>query len=117
MDLGDVLDGVVAKMKDLDGEAFAGLRQRLADLRRRLAEQRLHVAILGQFKRGKSTVLNALLGESLLPTAVVPVTAIPTYVQAGATPRVASRFAASGGRSRNSRPRVPPTSRSTSNAS
>ena len=92
MDLDDILDGVVASMKDLDGEVSAGLRQRLADLRRRLGEQRLHVAILGQFKRGKSTVLNALLGESLLPTAVVPVTAIPTHVQAGATPRVAISF-------------------------
>ena len=92
MDLGDVLDGVVAKMKNLYGEAFVVLRQRLADLRRRLGEQRLHVAILGQFKRGKSTVLNALLGESLLPTAIVPVTAIPTHVQAGATPRVAISF-------------------------
>ena len=92
IDLDDILDGVVASMKDLDGEVSAGLRQRLADLRRRLGEQRLHVAILGQFKRGKSTVLNALLGESLLPTAVVPVTAIPTHVQAGATPRVAISF-------------------------
>lgn len=92
MDLDDVLDGVMAKMGDLDAEAFAGVRQRLADLRRRLGEQRLHVAILGQFKRGKSTVLNALLGEPLLPTAVVPVTAIPTYVRAGATPQVAISF-------------------------
>ncbi len=92
IDLGDVLDGVAAKMKDLDAEAFAGLRQGLGDLLRRLGEQRLHVAILGQFKRGKSTVLNALLGESLMPTAVVPVTAIPTHVQAGASPRVAISF-------------------------
>jgi hypothetical protein len=38
----------------------------------RLARGRFHLAVLGQFKRGKSTLLNALLGEAVLPTAVVP---------------------------------------------
>ncbi len=38
------------------------------------------MAVLGQFKRGKSTLLNALLGVPLLPTGITPVTAIPTYV-------------------------------------
>ena len=37
--------------------------------------------MLGQFKRGKSTVLNALLGKSVLPIGVVPVTAIPTFIE------------------------------------
>jgi hypothetical protein len=41
------------------------------------------LAVLGQFKRGKSTLLNALLGEPLLPTSVVPLTAIPTFLRAG----------------------------------
>ncbi len=49
----------------------------------RLAEGRFHLAVLGQFKRGKSTLLNALLGDDLLPTDILPVTAIPTYIQAG----------------------------------
>ena len=40
-------------------------------------------AVLGQFKRGKSTLLNALLGVPLLPTGVTPVTAIPTFIKAG----------------------------------
>ncbi len=38
--------------------------------------------MLGQFKRGKSTLLNALLGVPLLPTGITPVTSIPTYVRA-----------------------------------
>jgi GTP-binding protein EngB required for normal cell division len=53
----------------------------LAALRERLVEERLQVAVLGQFKRGKSTFLNALLGEALLPTGVVPLTAIPTFIR------------------------------------
>jgi dynamin family protein len=60
----------------------------LAALRERLVEQRLQVAVLGQFKRGKSTFLNALLGESLLPTGVVPLTAIATFIHWAATPSI-----------------------------
>jgi len=61
----------------------AGAAARLQELRDRLAQGRLHLAVLGQFKRGKSTFLNALLGEPLLPTSVVPLTAIPTLIEGG----------------------------------
>lgn len=57
-------------------------------LKERLGESKLHLAVLGQFKRGKSTLLNALLGESLLPSAVVPLTAIPTLIEYGEMRRV-----------------------------
>src|SRR5438552_16984530 len=55
--------------------------ERLNALRERLATERFQLAVLGQFKRGKSTVLNALLGQSVLPIGVVPVTAIPTFLE------------------------------------
>jgi Dynamin family len=54
--------------------------ERLAD---RLGAGRFHVSVLGEFKRGKSTFLNALLGERVLPTGVVPVTAIGTELAYG----------------------------------
>lgn len=44
----------------------------------------LDVAVLGQFKSGKSSLLNALVGEDLLPVGVVPVTAVITRLR-GAT--------------------------------
>ena len=50
----------------------------------RVAEGRFYVACLGQFKRGKSTLLNALLGATVLPVGVVPVTAVVTAVRYGA---------------------------------
>lgn len=56
----------------------------LRTLQSRLVEGRFHLAVLGQFKRGKSTLLNALLGDDLLPTDILPVTAIPTFISAGA---------------------------------
>jgi Dynamin family len=49
----------------------------------RIAAGRFYVACVGQFKRGKSTLLNALIGESILPSGVIPVTAVPTIVRFG----------------------------------
>lgn len=66
------------------------IRERLNLLRARLDEGLLRVAVLGQFKRGKSTLLNALLGAPVLPTGVIPVTAIPTFIRAG--PRTGARI-------------------------
>jgi len=54
-------------------------------LTQRVAEGRVHVACVGQFKRGKSTVLNALIGEPVLPTGVVPITSAVTIVRQGPT--------------------------------
>ncbi|MBI3910598.1 MAG: dynamin family protein [Armatimonadetes bacterium] len=46
------------------------------------------ILVLGDLKRGKSTLLNALLGEDLLPVGVTPCTAIITVLRYGSTPRV-----------------------------
>jgi predicted GTPase len=73
----------------------AQLLERLDGLRQRLAAERFQLAVLGQFKRGKSTLLNALLGADVLPTGVIPVTAIPTFFQVGPTPRLRVTFTAS----------------------
>lgn len=53
------------------------------ELAARVREGRFYVACVGQFKRGKSTLLDALIGEPILPTGVVPVTAVPTVVRYG----------------------------------
>jgi len=65
------------------GIRFMNKKKKLEELQQRLMEGRFHLAVLGQFKRGKSTLLNALLGDSLLPSSVLPLTAIPTFIQAG----------------------------------
>lgn len=62
------------------GPDFAEFREQLSELQSRLADEKFHLAVLGQFKRGKSTLVNALLGVELLPTSAVPVTAIPTVI-------------------------------------
>lgn len=65
------------------GEEVDAERIRMQALRQRLIQSRFHLAVLGQFKRGKTTLLNALLGEALLPVAVVPVTSVPTLISWG----------------------------------
>lgn len=64
----------------------AKLISQIEHLAERLVTERFQLAVLGQFKRGKSTLLNALLGDAVLPTGVVPVTAIPTFLQEGTAP-------------------------------
>lgn len=65
------------------GSEFEPEKKRLQELEKRLVSTRFHLAVLGQFKRGKSTLLNALIGEELLPSAIVPVTSVPTFLSWG----------------------------------
>ncbi len=50
---------------------------------RALESGTLRIAVLGQFKRGKSTLLNAILGRDLLPTGVLPLTSVATEIRDG----------------------------------
>jgi Dynamin family len=53
------------------------------DLAARVSEDRFYLACIGQFKRGKSTLINALIGERILPVGFVPVTVVPTVIRFG----------------------------------
>jgi GTP-binding protein EngB required for normal cell division len=53
---------------------------KLRALRDRLEHDRLQIAVVGQFKRGKSTFINALVGAPVLPTGIVPLTAVATFI-------------------------------------
>jgi ribosome biogenesis GTPase A len=58
-------------------------RAGLGVLRGRLWEGRLRVLVAGEAKRGKSTLVNALLGRPVLPMGVTPLTALATTVRHG----------------------------------
>jgi small GTP-binding protein len=73
MRLPDVLD----RLGQLAGDAD---RTVLAALRDRLTAARLRVLVAGEAKRGKSTLVNALLGRDVLPVGVTPLTAVPATV-------------------------------------
>ena len=52
----------------------------------------IDVAILGQFKAGKSSFLNSLIGKPLLPVGVIPVTTTITRLQYGKRERATIRY-------------------------
>jgi GTP-binding protein EngB required for normal cell division len=72
----DLLDRLEVLLPEVD-------RPAVAELRRRLREDRLRILFAGEAKRGKSTLINALLGRELLPTGVLPLTAITTTLTYG----------------------------------
>lgn len=49
----------------------------------RLRNPNLTVAFVGGFSAGKSSIINAFLGQYLLPESSAPTTAVPTYVSCG----------------------------------
>lgn len=49
----------------------------------KLRQNRFHLVVLGAFKRGKSTLINALLGDPILPTAIIPLTSVVTILTYG----------------------------------
>ncbi len=74
------------------GPQFSHYSQKLNDLLSRYSEGRFHLAVLGQFKRGKSTLLNALTGEPILPIGVVPLTSVPTFIQYGEVAKIVIQY-------------------------
>lgn len=61
------------------------------DLLARLAADRFRLAVMGQFSRGKSTLMNALLGGAYLPMGALPMTSVITTVRYGTRPRAMIR--------------------------
>ncbi|MBQ7606390.1 MAG: dynamin family protein [Desulfovibrionaceae bacterium] len=55
--------------------------------RSRIEDANLKILIAGQFKTGKSTIINALLGKNILPAYSTPCTAVITEINYADTPR------------------------------
>ena len=72
------------------------LRSDCRDLLTRLAEDRFNLLVVGRFSRGKSTLMNALLGGDHLPTGIVPLTSVITTVRYGSQKQVVLNFNDSG---------------------
>ena len=51
------------------------------------------VSVIGQFKRGKSAVINRILQREIMPVGIVPVTAVVTMIDYGEEPRAYVHFA------------------------
>ncbi len=92
------------------------LKERLdRELVKKLEEDRFHLVVVGEFNHGKSTFVNALLGETVLPVGVTPTTAAIHHLKYAEKPEAtvvyqsgnresiafdeARRFAVGGGKS------------------
>lgn len=62
--------------------------QECHDLMVKLAEDRFTLAVVGQFNRGKSSLMNAILGQELLPVGILPLTSVITILRYGPRQRL-----------------------------
>lgn len=69
-----------------------GVAKDTGDLLTRLKRHSFSVAVVGEFKRGKSTFINALLGKEILPADIVPATATLNRVTYGLEPKARLYF-------------------------
>jgi len=69
-----------------------GIAKEIHDADNALVAGRFNVAFLGQFKRGKSTLINSIIGLELLPADVAPLTSVITIVQYGPNERGVVHF-------------------------
>lgn len=79
------LERAAERLRDLLGvEGFENLARKAGHEVNRLAKRTCEVPIVGEFKRGKSTLVNALLEADVAPVGALPLTAIATVVEYGA---------------------------------
>ena len=85
---GEISEGLSRMAKFCDQ---LGMEERSSSLRegkRKLQSHKFAVGILGEFKRGKSTVINALLGKEIMPADILPCSATMNRVSYALQPSV-----------------------------
>jgi nucleotide-binding universal stress UspA family protein len=93
LELGDMIR-VALHLARGSGDKQAENRAR--DLLSSLAADTFQLAVVGQFSRGKTTLMNALLGGPYLPMGALPMTSVITRVRYGSRPKAIVRRRASG---------------------
>lgn len=74
-------------MRACDAYDRSDLKERLAATRSTLDDPGIHIVVVGDFKQGKSSLVNALLGTNVCPVDDDIATAVPTYVRYGPQPQ------------------------------
>ena len=68
------------------------LTEEVTKISRKLESQRFRVAVVGEFSKGKSTLLNALLGEEIQPVRDIPCSGTVTVLTYGLQQRVICKY-------------------------
>jgi len=81
----DVSLQILQKIKDITKEFQIVSLNRQIDICENLSKESpvIDVAILGQFKAGKSSFINSIIGKKVLPVGAIPVTTVITRIQFG----------------------------------
>jgi GTPase SAR1 family protein len=90
----DMLDTVAIGQRLAVENGREDLAQHLELARNNVAEQVISVVVVGEFKRGKSTLVNAILQTAVCPVDADIVTAVPTVIMYGETPRATAHVEA-----------------------
>lgn len=67
-------------------------RDEIQAIKAKLESQRFRVAVIGDFSQGKSTLLNALLGEEIQPVRAIPCSGTLSVLKYGDRKRVVCRY-------------------------
>lgn len=81
--LAEILRAATMRTPQLGGDP-----EIVRDVYARLAEDRFNLVVVGRFSRGKTSLMNAMLGSDRLPTGIVPVTSVITTVAYGTEEKV-----------------------------
>jgi GTP-binding protein EngB required for normal cell division len=86
--------GLVKTLERAIGQyGLVEFRPALSAIVDRLETDTFEIAVFGRVSSGKSSLLNHIVGQDLLPVGVTPVTAVPTRLAFGAEPRATVWFA------------------------
>lgn len=75
--------GTIENIETLTRDDTGAVDNRLLMIKEQLISNCFNLVILGQFKRGKTTLINSLIGKEILPSSVVPLTSIVTILKYG----------------------------------
>jgi GTPase SAR1 family protein len=82
-----LLSLIQRQLRILDALNMAGWVVKVQRLEQRVRDDNFKVFVMGEFKRGKSTFINSMLGQEVLPAYATPCTAIINEVKWGDKPQ------------------------------
>ncbi len=85
---GEITEGLSRLSKICDELGMDERSAALKESKKKLQSHKFAVGILGEFKRGKSTVINALLGKEIMPADILPCSATMNRVSYDLQPGV-----------------------------